>query len=224
MRVHRAGEPLGAATARARHDQSGALSVALFQTLIQQLDAERRWVVLDLGALHAATLELLQGYRCRLEVADIVWDLMNSRDVAGSLRLDDWDEPVDLVFCWDVLNYLEEPVLADVMGRIAQRCRPGALVHALVVYSEKVMNDLPGYFVPVDSGKLVDTATQTPQRKAPRYSTEALSKAMPDYAVDRVRLLGNGMQEYLFKRRELKDIVETPRPRFGIEQQHAAGG
>jgi hypothetical protein len=35
--------------------------------------------------------------------------------------------------------------------------------------------------------------------KAPRYSPEDLSRMPGHYAVDRARLLANGMQEYLFQ-------------------------
>ena len=95
------------------------------------------------------------------------------------------------------------------MATVAERCRSGALVHALVVYSERVMHDRPGQLVPVDAGTFIDVAAAKPVRPAPRYSTEALAEAMPDYTVERVRLLGNGMQEYLFRIRGVRGAVDN---------------
>ena len=54
--------------------------------------------------------------------------------------------------------------------------------------------------VPVDEGHLLNASTAKPSRIAPRYSTEDLRLCLPDFSIERVRLLGNGMQEYLFRR------------------------
>jgi hypothetical protein len=96
-------------------------------------------------------------------------------------------------------------------GLADMRCRAGALVHALVIYSERVMHDRPGQLVPLDAGTLIDVAAAKPARPAPRYSTEALAEAMPEFKVERVRLLGNGMQEYLFKTRGARAPLEAVR-------------
>jgi hypothetical protein len=215
MRANRPGEPQGAATARAPYDKPASISAPLFRTLIEQLPEDRRWVILDIGAAHPATLELLNGYRCRLDIADLTEDVERLADGVGGeasgagLTLMEMrnPEPADIVFCWDFLNYLNADALAALMAQIAARCRAGALVHALIAYSERVMHTRPGQYLPVDAGTLLDSAKTAPTRIAPRYSTEALSQAMPDYTVERVRLLSNGMQEYLFKTRSLRDAL-----------------
>ncbi len=103
------------------------------------------------------------------------------------------------MFCWDFLNYLERGALTALMASIAVRCRPGAFVHALIVYSERLMQQRPGQFAPVDERHLLNLSASKPVRSAPRYSPEDLRSCMPDYTVERVRLLSNGMQEYLFR-------------------------
>lgn len=208
MRAHRLSDPLGAATARAQHETPSTINVPLFRSLIEALAENRRWVVLDLGPARPQTIALLNGFRCRLDIADLgdmvaagVGREESVQCVEPALPLGGTrsQEPADMVFCWDFLNYLEPGPLATLMASVAARCRPGALVHALIVYSDRLMQQWPGQFVPTDAGSLRNLSTAAPARNAPRYSHEDLRSCMPGYAIERVRLLGNGMQEYLFR-------------------------
>ncbi len=223
MRVNQLGELRGAASAPARHEKSDSISAPLFRSLIDQLAEDRRWVILDLGTAQPETIALLNGVRCRLDIADLTQDIERAAaSIAGeaastAVTLPDMrsPEPADIVLCWDFLNYLDCGALSALMAQIAARCRPGALVHALIVYSGRVMHGRPGEYVPADAGTLLDSARASPELLAPRYSTEALLQAMPDYTVDRVRLLSNGMQEYLFERRSLRKALGPP-PNLGM--------
>ena len=75
----------------------------------------------------------------------------------------------------------------------------GALAHALIYYADRDMTAHPGRFVPTGDGKLVDRRTPGPAIPAPRYSPEDLQKSMAGFAIQRARLLGNGMQEFLLR-------------------------
>jgi len=182
----------------------------LFYELVTGLDEEKRHVVLDLGAASTAVLALLGRSRCRVEIADLAHfggiQFLNSRETGGELveaaasllpaRLT--DEAIDLVFCWDLPNYLTLDALSALMGAIADRARPGAMVHALVRYAERDMSEQPGRFIPVDDSALVDHAVPGSLTTAPRYSPEDLCRSMGRFEIDRARLLSNGMQEFLF--------------------------
>ena len=188
-----------------------ALHAPLFQALINSLDAKRRHVVLDLGAASTEMLALLGRSRCRVDVADLahfrgIGDLNNAKtgpalaDIAESLlpnRLT--SEATDLVFCWDLPNYLTLNALSALMAAIARRCRPGSLVHTLIFYAESHMNERPGRYVPGTSGALVNLAAPTQPIAAPRYSPENLDHSMRPFTIDRARLLSNGMQEFLLR-------------------------
>jgi len=50
------------------------------------------------------------------------------------------------------------------------------------------------------------------ERIAPRYSPEDLGQWMPAFSVERARLLANGMQEYLFR---LRQVGESPEAAHG---------
>jgi len=180
----------------------------LFHSLIQRLQSGGRWVVLDLGAVHSATIRELSKFRCRLEFVELAdgLDSLNGeidprriRQCADALLPARRTETTDIVLCWDLLNYLNRPALTAVMECIAARGRPGTLVHALVYYAARQMPERPSSFLPLDENRLEIVPQNVPLRAAPRYSPEDLATCMPRYAVDRARLLRNGMQEFLFR-------------------------
>ena len=149
--------------------------------------------------------------RCCVEIADLAYsggiDHLNTTkpgpaltEAAESLfpnRLP--DDAIDLVFCWDLPNYLTLSALSALMAAIGHRARPGALAHALIYYAEPDMPENPRRFVPTMDGELVDYSASSTATAAPRYSPEDLGRSMGRFVIDRARLLGNGMQEFLFR-------------------------
>jgi hypothetical protein len=69
----------------------------------------------------------------------------------------------------------------------------------LVFYAGRDMPAHPGRYVPTESGELIDLSVPGTTVAAPRYSPEDLGKSMRPFVIDRARLLGNGMQEFLFQ-------------------------
>lgn len=207
---------MGRATARAPMETPTALKAPLFRSLVEQLDGAGRRHILDLGAASTPMLSLLGRSRCRVEIADLASDDGISRinveeatreELAAmaeallpSHRGDDGDDDaLDIVFCWDLPNYLKPKPLSALMSAIAARARRGALVHALIVYSERTMPARPGRFVPTEDVMLVNRGASTAEIAAPRYSPDDLRRIMSGFAIDRVMLLSNGMQEFLFR-------------------------
>ena len=192
-------------------DPAVALHAPLFQDLVTGLDATKRHVVLDLGAASTDMLALLGRSRCRVEIADLAHfggiDNLNSTEPGPALsemaesllpnRLS--DDAIDLVFCWDLPNYLTLDSLSALMNAIGRRARAGALAHALIFYAERDMNEHPARFIPTAEGELIDHSAPGAAITAPRYSPEDLGKSMGGFVIDRARLLSNGMQEFLFR-------------------------
>lgn len=194
-----------------RHDTPQALHAPLFQQVLSGIDPAMRTVVLDLGAASTALLSLLSGSRCCVEIADIAHfgnlDRLNIADRGAELdEITDGllpnrvtNDPVDIVLCWDLPNYLELPALKALMRSIGHRCRGGTLAHALIYYAERDMPGSPGRFVPTEHCGLMDLSDTSDWVQAPRYSPEELGDHMAGFAIDRARLLSNGMQEFLFR-------------------------
>lgn len=184
---------------------TAALNAPLFRSVIDRMNGGGRWVVLDLGPAGNGTVSLFGQFRCRLEIADIATgiDALNAEDdparLVDSMLPPQRDELVDIVLCWDILNYLNRASLRALMDGVARRCHAGSLMHALIVYSAPRMSAQPGRFVPTDEGRTLNVSGSVGQVDAPRYSPEDLSVAMPRFTVERAMLLRNGMQEFLFR-------------------------
>lgn len=220
-------EPLGAATARAEFDAPPTPHAPLFRTLIEGVDTARRVVVLDLGSAHAKTLELFNRFRCRIEIVDARHDIESlngigeARDLVAAVTAllpRTGPDALDIVLCWDLLNYLDRRALAALMAALAARTRPGGLAHALIVYLESRMPTRPGDYVPLQDFRLQNLAQSRAERAAPRYSPEDLKLCMPGFGIDRGRLLGNGMQEFLFRRKAALEESNAPRGRSNAPQ------
>lgn len=202
---------MGRATARAPIEAPALLNAPLFRQLVGQLDGAGRRIVLDLGAASTPMLSLLGRSRCRVEIADLPdeggIDRLNSdlspdglvALAASLLPKHRSDEAVDLVLCWDLLNYLKPNAMSALMSTIAARGRPGMLAHALIVYSERSMSARPGRYVPTEDLKLLDRSSPAAMIAAPRYSPEFLGSNLGKFAIEHARLLGNGMQEFVFR-------------------------
>ena len=165
-------------------------------------------MVLDLGPVRSETVALLTPYRCRLDIADLADGLPALdqepdpallRERAEGLLPPARKEPIDIVLCWDLLNYLQRPAITALMTCLSARMRPGAFAHLLIVYSGTTMPARPSRFAPLPDGRLVETATTGERRSAPRYSPEDLGKCMRGLRSESATLLRNGMQEFLFR-------------------------
>jgi hypothetical protein len=202
-----AADPRGASRTVAG-DAADGLGAPLFHQLLQRMAGGGRWVVVDLGAARSDTIRVLSRYRCRLDIVDLAdsvgalnaeLDARRLRELVEQVLPRRGAESIDLVLCWDLINYLTLPALTAVMESVAARCKRGALAHGLIYYSEPTMPQQPGCFVPLDDQRLANLAAPTARRAAPRYSPDDLARCMPRYQVERGRLLRNGMQEFLFR-------------------------
>lgn len=197
-------------TAAALPQTPAAVRAPLFRSLIERMEQGGRWVILDLGPAQPETIALLGAFRCRLEIADLAGDLealapdeetgpATIRERLESALPPRTPEATDLVLCWDILNYLQPPTLAALSSRLAARALPGTLIHALIAYRDPLMPTLPAGFFPADGGHLA-RRNAPDERPAPRYSPEDLGRAFAEFSIERAVLLGNGMQEFLFRR------------------------
>jgi hypothetical protein len=184
---------------------AGGVNAPLFRRLLELQSADRRAVVLDLGPARTETVALFSQFRCRLEFADLgdCCELLNAESeplqMIESLLPRRRQEAADIVLCWDLLNYLQRPVLKTLMARVAARSRPGTLVHALIAYSAPRMSARPERYAALPDGRLLIRRTTGAECAAPRYTPEDLRHCLPDYIVESAMLLKNGMQEFLLR-------------------------
>jgi len=180
---------------------------------VEAFHDDRRHVVLDLGRARSGTVDLFGRYRCRLDVADLPGLLpeLPAIDQDDSQQaIEGWldrllpparGETVDLVLCWNLLNYLPAAVIEALGRRLAERASPRARLHALIEYQATRMPAVPASFAPSGLELLADPAPgEAAEIPAPRYTPKELEKRLPGFSSEKTMLLGNGMQEYLYRR------------------------
>lgn len=209
----------GAATARVTSNREAvglvtAFKAPLLDRILDEAEPERRQVVLDLGAPSEALLERLSTTRpCRVEIADLAAhggvDLLNAPEagdevdaapiapIAPLLPAPN-GERLDLIFCWDLPNYLGLKALRELCAHLGRRAAPGCRLHMLIAYSKREMPRAPARYVPQTDGKLSQRCADGTLVPAPRYSPEDLSLAVGGFAYERGVLLANGMQEFVY--------------------------
>lgn len=182
----------------------------LFERILQAEESEARQVVLDLGAPDQTLIRLLADNRpTRIEIADLVASggLDEMRRLGPSddaeppdLRrfLPEGREPLNLIFCWDLPNYLNLGTFAELCQLFAARAAPGCRLHMLITYSKRDMPAAPAHYATRDDTWLMRTIDDDATTTAPRYSPEALSDAVGEFAYERGVLLANGNQEFVY--------------------------
>lgn len=202
-----------AAAAPGALPRSTSFKAPLLSKILEGSDPERREVVLDLGTPSGALLARLGSTRrCRVELADLASkhgvaalheiDALEDGDAADDavnrLLPDQGDEPLDLVLCWDLPNYLTRAMLQRLFDAIALRAAPRCLLHMLIAYSKREMPSTPARYVPADDGQLAQICRNAAMSAAPRYSPEDLAFAVGQFRYERGVLLANGMQEFVY--------------------------
>lgn len=189
--------------------EAAAFNAPLFHRLLEQMNDDARRVVLDLGPARPETVATFGRFRCRLDIAslaegiDTLNGIKDAKELAAAIIAalpPRRAEATHVVLCWDLLNYLERPVLKALMDEIAGRLMEGSLVHALIAYSTPRIAAKPGRIVPAAGQQLSLSRLTAEDRPAQRYTPDELARCMPGYRVDRAMLLKNGMQEFLFRR------------------------
>lgn len=198
---------------------SGEPRVATFKApllsrILEGDDPQRRAVVLDLGGPCQLLIERLSTTRrLRLEIADlaamgglpVLASIATSEDAKathastiGRVLPAPNSEPLDLVLCWDLPNYLPAKVMRYFFDRIGLRAAPRCRLHMLIAYSKREMPAMPARYLPESDGRLTQICADSATGKSPRYSPEDLGRIVGKFRYERGVLLANGMQEFVY--------------------------
>ncbi|MDX1382052.1 MAG: class I SAM-dependent methyltransferase [Thermoanaerobaculia bacterium] len=167
--------------------------------------------VLDLGPASGDNVEQVAAYAkhcCKLYIANFFEDLSEAgpgarRNAAAFSavceRLLDFpgETRFDLIFAWDLFNYLdlsEVEILARKLGRYS---KPGTRLMAMVSIYQKIP-DRPFRFSIRGGDSLRYETVSRGLRDCPRHKEVDLVRRMGGFQVERAMLLRNGVQEYSF--------------------------
>jgi hypothetical protein len=170
--------------------------------------------VLDLGPASTANVELLASVPARLHVADLVGALRSGAHRGLGANWEEWlppDQHFDLIFTWDLLNYLTPQAIAHLSEALSRRCRNGTQLLAWISIRDPLLSG-PGRFEWVSRREARRVSDVEGQRTAglpsPRYREPQLLRWLDGFKVQRAFLLRHGVQEYLFTR--ATNPPETP--------------
>ena len=163
-----------------------------------------RACLLELGAPLRANIAFLNGYRCRLYVAD-AWHTLSEMELeqaaseaAGVLPMPA-GEQVDAIFAWDLLSFLQPEVVGALARALGPFCRSGTLLHALA-YTGAQMPLLPAAGRMLPGARIAYAASTPSERPNPRHSPVALERMLPGFRLRHSFLLPGGLQDFLFAR------------------------
>lgn len=172
---------------------------------------DSRSVVLDLGAPCEALLDRLSiNRRLRVEFSDLtnhrgitcLNELESIADDGPSLLQKLLPRPnherLNLILCWDLPNYLGLDALSLLIDVLSRRAAPGCKLHMLIAYSNREMSAMPARYLPLEGGELKQQLATEKTVNAPRYSPEALGRAVGGFRYQKGVLLANGMQEFVY--------------------------
>ncbi|MEN8212939.1 MAG: hypothetical protein ABFR19_01130 [Pseudomonadota bacterium] len=188
-------------------DNRQVVSCPAFSSLMQEFSDEQKYRILDLGRARGGTVTYFSRFRCKLFVADVIPDILSYQEslpedeppelmLQEMIGLDDLSE-LDLVLCWDILNYLDAPMIETFSTSLRQLMRNGGHLHAFI-NTRSEMPAFPGSYQILDAGQM-DVEHQAGNRiSAPRFAQRNLREMMREFEIKHSRLLQSGMQEYSF--------------------------
>lgn len=179
------------------------------QALCRTIEAVGTCDILELGPARAANVTFWSRHHPSIYVADLrsslpLPDLPASED--SEFVDPDWDQMLRLpagrtynfVLTWDLLNYLELPAVAGIIGYLKRFCRPGTILFALI-FDQKQMPEKIALYDIVDESHLQYEFVSSVMRSCPRHHPHALEGVMGRFKVSESFRLRNGVIEYLFQ-------------------------
>lgn len=194
----------------ATHDQieevcrSNSVHTSLaFPALLRSCSGKRARI-LDLGRLCEQNISALYPYASKIYLEDLVSTLSDNPGMAlppsyfDGLRALSKERPIDLILCWDILNYFSGPELKE-FGDAVSGCSHSGTKLFLIRPTAKFMATRPYFFKFLTPEKLLymPMGGEMVERAAPK-KTE-LQRAMPQFYRQRSFLLRNGFEEHILQ-------------------------
>jgi len=165
--------------------------------------------VLDLGPAVAGNVDFLSAFASKMQIADFLAgvdpnasplnpDLERGMQALRNL-VDSAGGTFRLVLAWDVLAYLPSHRVGDLIGVLAELCRPDARLHAIVPTTE-TMPAVPNRYRIVDEENLVYEPVTTDLRGAPELPPNTVDRLLQGFKIEHSFVLRHGVREYVATR------------------------
>ena len=180
----------------------------VLNVVYHQLHPERKYHILDLGAASGSNVDFFSQFRCKIHIEDLYqtlssFDFLSPEDGFSYDVVYDYLLPYgrntsfDLIFAWDLFNYMEEAEVHHLVLYLGKFCRTGTLLFSLISTSKHIPES-PTKFKILDQEHLQYEISSPVLRPGPRYQQTDLTRLMPHFRICNSFLLRNGFKEYLF--------------------------
>lgn len=160
--------------------------------VITRLEDAPRPGVLDLGSPVSSNVALYARHGARMTFADLYRFDATPGDVLPGKAFH-----IDIVFAWDLLNYLSLEEIESLGESVREKCAPGAMVLALISCPGP-MPAIPSYHAITGRDTLWVETKSAETTTSAGYSEQSLLRALPDITVKSRFQLRSSMVEYLF--------------------------
>ena len=165
--------------------------------------------VLDLGPAVADNLDFVSTFASRVQIVDLFGgggqnavapapDLERGmqalRDLVSSAG-----GSFHVVLAWDVLAYLPSHRVDNLIGALAELCRPGARLHAIVP-TTGMMPAVPNRYRIVDAESLLYEPVTTDLTGAPELKPNTVDQLLEGFEIEHSFVLRHGVREYVATR------------------------
>lgn len=180
------------------------------ETVLQRLHEEEPIRILDLGPSVGANIEYLSAFAHHIRVADLLAEgdrVDDAEDLEDHQAEADAQQMIpsrwgsfDLVFVWDVFDYLSEIRLRAIAGRLWEVCDLDARLFVTVSTTE-YMPDNPLEHTIVDRSTLSLAARGPGRKKSPQWPPALIDRVLRGFSVERSFVLRCGLQEFVAVRK-----------------------
>ncbi len=178
------------------------------QALCQKLQGVFTCNILELGPVRSGNIQFWSQFSPSIYVADLRSSLplpvLPSEE--SEFVEPDWDhllglpknQSYDVILAWDLLNYLDLPVVASLMKYLKRFCRPGTILFCLIFDQKEMPEKITVYGI-ADESHLKYEYAGSEMWVCPRHQPHALAGVMTQFHTSESFRLRNGIAEYLFE-------------------------
>lgn len=179
-------------------------SLAL-RSIMERLPSDGSAQVLDLGRASGANIEFYSKFARHIYVEDLFWTVRGERssepitvdalrERLGSVSS---DARLDLICCWDTLNYLSPNEAAEFAAFLRPLTHAGTMLYA-VMHTRPKMPMEPFIFKIQPECRIIYERSVLGNTEAPCYTKRHIERMLAGFKRSRSVLLQSGMEEQLF--------------------------
>ncbi|MBN8550846.1 MAG: hypothetical protein J0M12_16140 [Deltaproteobacteria bacterium] len=188
-------------TEAVRHKNAEHASLALrhLATTLSEASPAR---ILDLGAACSSNIKYYSKIARKFHFEDLSAALASKRDSEGSV-LDEAlslrsNQRFDLIFCWDILNYLSPQEIERLGSTLAAHSHCETKLFLLLPVGREI-SGAPLRFKMADDYRLEYEPQVGARMQSPRYNKTDLKKLWPGFERQKSFLLKNGFEEHIYR-------------------------